>query len=141
VESDFGRAFAWLAAQRLRRSLVVLFTDLAEPAATRDLVAHLARAARHHLVVCVTLADPAIHAPAIRAAPDSQALYEKAVAQRLLEERREVLGQLRARGVVSVDVPSVRLLDAVRYLSTVRPGHDVRRAQQGWDFTAAWGRA
>jgi hypothetical protein len=43
--------------------------------------------------------------------------------------------------VVSVDVPSERLLEAVRYLSTVRPGHDVRRAQRGWDFTAAWGRA
>ena len=140
VEADFGRAFAWLAAQRLRRSLVVLFTDLAEPAACRDLVAHLARTARHHLVVCVTLADPAIQAPATRPALDSQALYEKAVAQRLLEERREVLGQLRARGVVSVDVPSERLLDAVRYLSTLRPSHDVARAQSGWDFTAVWAR-
>ena len=40
-----------------------------------------------------------------------------------------------------MDVPSERLLDAVRYLSTVRPGHDVTRAQTRWDFTAAWGRA
>jgi uncharacterized protein (DUF58 family) len=140
VESDFNRAFAWLAAQRLRRSLVVLFTDVAEPAATRDLVANLARVARHHLVVCVTLADPALATPATRRATDSQGLYEKAVAQRLLEERRDVLYDLRARGVVSVDVPSERLLAAVRYLSTLRPGHSVGRAQSGWDFAAAFQR-
>ncbi len=140
VESDYARAFAWLAVQRLRRSLVVLFTDLAEPAACRELVANLARAARHHLFVCVTLSDPAIQAPAARSPRDSQMLYEKAVAQRLLEERREVLAELRARGVVSIDVPSERLLAAVRYLRTLRPSHSSSRAQSGWDFTAAWDR-
>jgi uncharacterized protein (DUF58 family) len=136
VEPDFGRAFAWLASQRLRRSLVVLFTDLAEPAACQELVANLARAAQRHLVVCVTLADPAIQTPAARIPRDSQSLYEKAIAQRLIEERREVLAQVRARGVVSVDVPSERLLTAVRYLSMLRPSHSFRRAQTGWDFTA-----
>jgi uncharacterized protein (DUF58 family) len=140
TESDHARAFSYLAARNVRRSLLVLFTDVADPEPSRALLAHLSRAADRHLVALVTISDPALTGPAEREPRDSQQLYEKAVAQRLLEERREVLGQLRARGVVSVDVPSERLLDAVRYVSTLRPSHDVKRAQSGWDSTAAWGR-
>ena len=48
----------------LRRSLLVLFTDLSDPEPSRALVAHLARAARQHLVALVTVADPAVTVPA-----------------------------------------------------------------------------
>jgi uncharacterized protein (DUF58 family) len=49
---------------------------------------------------------------------DSRSLYERTVAERLLEERRLVLDRLRGQGVLTLDVPADELSVAVidRYL-------------------------
>jgi uncharacterized protein (DUF58 family) len=109
MESDHASAFAYLAAQNPRRSLLALFTDVAEPESSRVLMAHLSQAARRHLVALVTVSDPALVGPAQREAADSQQVYEKAVAQRLLDERRHVLTSLAHRGVITLDQPADRL--------------------------------
>jgi uncharacterized protein (DUF58 family) len=82
---------------------VVLFTDLADRESSASLAAHVVRAARHHLVVCVTLADPSIRLPAARRPVDGASLYEKMVAQQLLDDRAGVLADFAARGVLTVD--------------------------------------
>ena len=109
TESDHAVALSYLAARNLRRSLVVVFTDLADPEPARALVAHLTRVAGQHLAVLVTVADPSLVGPATRAPRDGQQLYEKAVAQRLLDERRQILAQLARRGVVTLDLPADQL--------------------------------
>jgi uncharacterized protein (DUF58 family) len=103
VEPDHGRAFEFLARRNLRRSLVVLFTDLADRESSTSLAAHVTRAARQHLVVCVTLADPSIRRPAVRRPVDTTSLYEKMVAQHLLDDRAAVLANFAAQGVLTVD--------------------------------------
>jgi len=103
VEPDHGRAFDFLARRNLRRSLVVLFTDLADRESSSTLAAHLTRAARQHLVVCVTLGDPNVRRPARALPRDTPALYEKMVAQQLLDDRATVIANLAARGVITVD--------------------------------------
>jgi uncharacterized protein (DUF58 family) len=103
VEPDHARAFGYLAGRSLRRSLVVLFTDLSDRAASAPLVAQLQRAARHHLTLCVTLGDPSIIRPAAVRPTDAQQLYEKMVAQRLLDDRAAVLATLAASGVLCLD--------------------------------------
>jgi uncharacterized protein (DUF58 family) len=113
VEPDFDGAFRFLAARQMRRSLLVLFTDLTDRDVSSGLVLHLARLARHHLAVCVTLADPTVLALAGATPANSEALYERVVASHLLEERAEVLGALRQRGVITLDVPADRLTVAV----------------------------
>jgi uncharacterized protein (DUF58 family) len=109
TESDHGRAFSYLQARGLRRSLLVLFTDLSEPEPSRTLVAHLARAARQHLVTVVTVTDPSVTGPATREPRDAQQLYEQVVAQRLLAERRQILAHLGGHGIVALDLPADRL--------------------------------
>jgi len=109
TESDHARAFAYLGAQNLSRSLLVLFTDLADPDPSKSLIAHLARASKRHLPALVTISDPALVGPAEREARDAQELYEKAVAQRMLEERRQVMATLSHRGVITLDLPADRL--------------------------------
>jgi uncharacterized protein (DUF58 family) len=109
TEADHARAFAYLAGRNLRRSLLVLFTDVTDPDVSRALLAHLGRAARHHLAVLVTVSDPSVTAPAERTPTTSQGLYEKMVAQRLLDERRQVLATLEGRGVVTLDLPADKL--------------------------------
>jgi uncharacterized protein (DUF58 family) len=103
VESDHARAFAFLAQRNLRRSLVVLFTDLADRESSSLLAAQLTHAARHHLVVCVTLGDPNVRRPARQRPASASALYEKMVAQQLLDDRAAVLATLAAHGVLTVD--------------------------------------
>ena len=109
TESDHARAFSYLQARGLRRSLLVLFTDLSDPEPSRALVAYLARAARQHLVALVTVADPSVTVPATRDPHDAQELYEKVVAQRLLAERRQVLATLGGRGIITLDLPADKL--------------------------------
>jgi uncharacterized protein (DUF58 family) len=72
-------------------------------------VAHLARAARQHLVALVTVADPSITVPAHREPGDAQQLYEKVVAQRLLAERQQILTMLSGRGIITLDLPAQQL--------------------------------
>jgi len=109
IEPDHGRAFDFLGQRNLRRSLVVLFTDLADRESSASLAAHLTRAARQHLVVCVTLGDPNVRRPAQRRPQDGASLYEKMVAQQLLDERAGVLASLAAHGVLTVDTDADKL--------------------------------
>jgi uncharacterized protein (DUF58 family) len=109
VEPDHGRAFGFLAQRNLRRSLVVLFTDLPDRESSSVLAAHVLRAARQHMVVCVTLADPNLRRPAEQRPIDGRGLYEKMVAQQLIDERAGVLASLAARGVLTVDADAETL--------------------------------
>lgn len=109
VESDHGRALGYLARRQRRRTLIVLFTDLATPEAAEPLVLHLGRLARHHLPLCVTVSDPFVSGAAGRPAADSAELYRRAVAEGLLDERRSLLDRLHRAGVLTVDVPADKL--------------------------------
>lgn len=109
IEPDHARAFAFLAQRNMHRSLVVLFTDLADRETSSVLAAHVMRAARRHMVVCVTLADPNIRRPAERRPDDARSLYEKMVAQQLLEDRANLLASLSAHGVLTVDADAESL--------------------------------
>ena len=109
VEPDHGGALYFLAQRNLRRSLVVLFTDLADRESSAALAAHLVRAARQHVVVCVTLGDPNVRRPAMRRPVDAASLYEKMAAQQLLDDRASVLAELAAHGVLTVDTDADKL--------------------------------
>lgn len=109
TESDHARAFSYLFGRGLRRSLLVLFTDLSDPEPSRALVGHLARASRQHLVAVVTVSDPSLTGPAARDPRDAQQLYEQVVAQRLLAERRQILANLGGQGIITLDLPADKL--------------------------------
>ena len=109
VEPDHALAFQFLAARNLRRSLIVLFTDVADKESSTPLVANLMRAGRHHLVVCVTLSDPTVSHPAGLAPVSTQTLYEKMISQRLIDERAAVLATLAQRGVHTLDTDAAKL--------------------------------
>jgi uncharacterized protein (DUF58 family) len=103
LESDYRAAFRFLAARWRKRSLAVLFTDLADPESSAMLLAEIAQLARAHLVVCVVVRDPLVSGRA-RQMPDAPAeVYEKAVAEEVLADRRRALGILSRRGVLVVD--------------------------------------
>ncbi len=113
IESDYSLAFNYAALRVRRRSLVVTFTDVADPEASRLLVAALGRAATRHLPICATLRDPIVASYATTPITSSTAVYERVVAHTLLEARRDTLRLLAARGVITLDVAADRLSPAV----------------------------
>ncbi|MBI1297158.1 DUF58 domain-containing protein [bacterium] len=109
VESDYSRAFAYLAARQNRRSLLLVFTDLTGSVLNETLVAQMLRLRRTHLPLLVTMRDPTVEALARRPVEDTIALYRRTVAETLLAERELVLEQLRNGGVLTLDVPADEL--------------------------------
>jgi len=118
VEPDFGHALTHLALRVGRRSMVVLLTDVQDPQASRELVAHALRLAARHLVLVVAMTDPAV----VRARDDPIAstnrAYEWAAAEEFVASRRESFELLRRGGVLALDVVAGRLSPALveRYL-------------------------
>ncbi len=109
TEADYAAALGYFALKNRRRALVVLFTDLIDKDASTVLVNYVSRLAPRHLPLTVTMSNGPVVAAATTPPRSSAAVYEQVAAQKLLQERREVLEVLNQRGVLTLDVPADRL--------------------------------
>ena len=118
VEPDFGHAFTHLALRLGRRSMVVVLTDVQDPEASKELVAHCLRLAARHLVLVVAMSDPAVLMARDRPVTTSSRAYEWAAAEEFVASRRESFELLRRGGALGLDVVAGRLSPALveRYL-------------------------
>lgn len=112
-ESDYSAAFAYLRTHLRKRTLVVLFTDMIDPAAQSSVLAEIGSIARRHVVLCVFMNDAAIDAR-LNAEPETPLdVYETSVALTLRAERAAASAVLERLGVHSIDVPAERLTTAL----------------------------
>jgi len=118
VEPDFGHAMTHLALRVGRRSMVVVLTDVQDPEASKELVAHCLRLAGKHLVLVVAMSDPAVLAARDAPITTSARAYEWAAAEEFVASRRESFELLRRGGVLGLDVVAGSLSPALveRYL-------------------------
>jgi uncharacterized protein (DUF58 family) len=118
TEADYDEGLGYLAIRNPRRSLAVVFTDIAEPEAAGTLVAHLGHLARRHLPLVVTLRDPGVERLAHLSIKAPDDVYQRAVAQTLLDDREQTLRHLRQRGVLTLDTPADQISPSLinRYL-------------------------
>jgi uncharacterized protein (DUF58 family) len=118
VEADYARALNYLGVQQKKRALVVLFTDLSGSRAADALLQQVPRLAPRHVPMVVTIRDPALDQEARQTPDHSDAVYQRAVAEQMLDERRLLLDNLSRRGVLTLDVAAERLTMEVvnRYL-------------------------
>ncbi len=118
IEADPSRALNDLLRRQLKRSLIVVFTDVAESVEPAPLLASLGQLARRHLPLCVMVSNPDITRLAAAPPVDSHAAYEKVIAQRLLDERRSFTDRLERRGALVLDAPAEQLTTGLinRYL-------------------------
>lgn len=119
VEPDYGRALTYLAHKQRKRSLILIFTDISGGAGLSSLIESVTPLARRSLPLVVTISDPDIVAASHQIPGDSAAVYQRAAAAQLLDERQLTLEQLSRRGVLTLDVPANQLSLAVinRYLA------------------------
>lgn len=113
VEADYARALSYLSLKHKRRSLVVVFTDLVTLDAARPLIANMARLAQRHLPLCVTISDPNITRMHGQLPQSSSGVYQRAVAEMLIDERQVIIDTLNRNGVMTLDVPADRLTVSV----------------------------
>ena len=118
VEPDFGHAFTHLALRLGRRSMVVVLTDVQDPEASKELVAHCLRLAARHLVLVVAMSDPAVLRARDQPVTTSARAYEWAAAEEFVASRRASFELLRRGGVLGLDVVAGSLSPALveRYL-------------------------
>jgi len=103
VDPDWALVIAQLRQRQGPRALIVIFTDLADPLVAAELAHATALLRPRHLPLVVTQRDPALEAARRRAPLDDRALYRRAAALGILEERERALQQLQRLGVLTVD--------------------------------------
>jgi uncharacterized protein (DUF58 family) len=121
-ESDYERAALELRRRYRKRSLIVLFTDVLDPAASGAVLAALDLLAPHHLVLVVLMNDAALDDARAREPRSVTDAYRASVAITLAAERSRAVALLRGRGIGVIDVPArdltIALLDAYVELKT-----------------------
>ena len=120
TEPDYAGAFRTLATRHRKRSLLVIFTDVVDPRASRALIAHSARSVARHLPLVVALQNDELVSAAIPHGEEANdRVFEHAAAEELLLEREEALARMKRAGVSVLDV-SPRIMTAAvvnRYLA------------------------
>lgn len=118
-EPDYANAFRFLASRQRKRALIVFFTDVLGVRASRALLAHVSRSTARHLALVVALRNDDIFAAAQDAGgTDTDALYARAAAEELIQEREEALERMRRAGAIVLDVSPQAMTAGVinRYL-------------------------
>lgn len=123
-ESDYVQAIAYVRTHVKKRSLLVLFTDMLDPAAQSSVLAEIGSLASRHVVLCVFMNDAAVTRALDRIPERVSDVYEMAVALELRDERRKAVAELERLGIHVLDVPAAQLTTALvdRYLSIKQRG-------------------
>ncbi|GAV31720.1 uncharacterized conserved protein [Coriobacteriaceae bacterium EMTCatB1] len=103
-EPDYERALRYLAQNLSRRSLVVLFTDVAGAEPSKRLLTVLSGLAPRHLALVATQRNRALEERAIADVTTVEDAFAAAVAEDLLRDKAEALRMLASRGALVLDV-------------------------------------
>lgn len=122
--SNFTLSLTELQSRLRRRSIVVILTDFEDSITATLMLEALAMLRRRHVVVFVSLRDPAPGELRLQEPADLEALYEATIADQLVRERRAVIRRIRQLGIICIDVEPRRLGVAMinSYLEIKRRG-------------------
>jgi uncharacterized protein (DUF58 family) len=104
VDSDYQAGFARVG--EAKRALVIVFTDLADAAAARPLLAAVPVLVRRHAVLVASVNDPDLEATVTRSPGTRRDLLEAGVAAEIMFEQDEVRAKLAASGAVLAEAPA-----------------------------------
>ncbi len=118
LEADHLLAAESLLAEQSRRSLIVWLTDLAETAATPEVIECAAKMAARHLVLLGIIGQPELRRLIAAAPAEANAMYRYTAALEVVERRELLLRRLRQQGALTLEVDAAGMSTALvnRYL-------------------------
>ncbi|MET0295013.1 MAG: DUF58 domain-containing protein, partial [Phenylobacterium sp.] len=108
-ETNFTLGLATLTGQLDRRSLVVVFTDFADPTSAELMLENVGRLLRTHHVLFVAFRDEELEGLAAAEPLTAEDVSRAVVAATLLQQRELVVSRLRRLGAQIVDAPADRM--------------------------------
>ncbi|MGZ4815865.1 MAG: DUF58 domain-containing protein [Terriglobales bacterium] len=103
-EADHLRAVTRLLSDQKRRSLIVWLTDLAETAMTPEVVEAAGQLVSRHLLIFAVMGQPDLNATAAERPGTISEMYRSVAAQEVVYRREVLLGRLRERGALALEV-------------------------------------
>jgi uncharacterized protein (DUF58 family) len=103
-EGDHLRAVTRLLSDQKRRSLIVWLTDLAETAMTPEVVEAAGQLVSRHLLIFLVMGQPDLNAKAAERPGNVGEMYRSVAAQEVVYRREVLLGRLRERGALAMEV-------------------------------------
>ena len=103
-EADHGRAVHILLSEQKRRSLIVWITDFAETATTPEVLEFAMHMANRHLIVFAAMGQPDLNALAAATPETAEDMYRHVAALEIADRRSALLGALRHRGVLVLEL-------------------------------------
>jgi len=103
-EADHLRAVTRLLSDQKRRGLIVWLTDLAETAMTPEVVEAAGQLVSHHLLIFLVMGQPDLNVKAAERPENIGEMYRSVAAQEVVYRREVLLGRLRERGALAMEV-------------------------------------
>jgi uncharacterized protein (DUF58 family) len=118
-EADHVRAAATLLTLQKQRGLIIWISDLAESAMTPEVIEAASQMLSRHLLLFTAIAQPELKQLARHSPASASEMYEVAAAQEMVYRRELLLGRLRERGALCMEVEPSRISAAIlnQYLS------------------------
>lgn len=123
-ESNYRDVLIYLDSKQHKRCLVILLTDLIDVDSSARLISSIGIISKHHLTVCVALSDYELNELVETEPANTDVIFNQAVALNIMNDRKNALAALAAKGALIVDAAPADLNVSTvnKYLQLKREG-------------------
>jgi len=109
AEADHLRAASALMQMQKQRALIIWITDLADTSMTPEVIESASQILSKHLLLFTVIAQPDLQELAGRYPQDAREMFEVAAAQELTQRREALIGRVRTRGALALEIAPATL--------------------------------
>ena len=109
AEADHLRAASMLLQLQKQRALIIWITDLADTSMTPEVIESASQILYKHLLLFTVIAQTDLNDLAARRPESAEEMYEVAAAQEMVHRRESLIGKVRNKGALALEITPSRL--------------------------------
>ena len=109
AEADHLRAASVLLQLQKQRALIIWVTDLADTSMTPEVIESASRILSKHLLLFTVIAQTDLNELASQTPASAEEMYEVAAAQEMVHRRESLIGKVRNKGALALEIAPSRL--------------------------------
>ena len=109
AEADHIRAASVLLQLQKQRALIIWITDLADTSMTPEVIESASRILSKHLLLFTVIAQTDLNELASQTPANAEEMYEVAAAQEMVHRRESLIGKVRNKGALALEIAPSRL--------------------------------